>query len=147
MIKTIIFDLDGVLVDTKLIHFSSLNEALKNTKKKYSISFSDHLKLKDYKNKIEKIIELLKKKIIDKNEVEKIKKDKKRYTSKLLGQQIKFNPKIYNIFKTLSKKYNLVIASNAVNETLKICIKNLRIKKFVKFYLHYLNASSFLASS
>ena len=28
MIKTIIFDLDGVLVDTKKIHFDALNNAL-----------------------------------------------------------------------------------------------------------------------
>ena len=29
MIKAIIFDLDGVLVDTKKIHFFALNKALK----------------------------------------------------------------------------------------------------------------------
>ncbi|WP_415286509.1 hypothetical protein ABXT46_00220 [Candidatus Pelagibacter sp. Uisw_104] len=29
MIKDIIFDLDGVLVDTKIIHFEALNMALK----------------------------------------------------------------------------------------------------------------------
>ena len=37
MIKTIIFDLDGVLVDTKKIHFDALNLALlkiKFTKKR-----------------------------------------------------------------------------------------------------------------
>ena len=135
MIKTIIFDLDGVIVDTKLIHFSSLNEALKKTKKKYEISYSDHLKLYDGLPTVTKLEELLKKNKIHKNEVDKIKKDKKKCTSKLLGQQVKFNPKIYNIFKTLNKKYNLVIASNAIEETLKICIKNLKIKKFVKSYL------------
>ena len=135
MIKTIIFDLDGVVVDTKLIHFFSLNEALKKTKKKYSISYSDHLKMYDGLPTVTKIAALLKKKKISKNEINKIKKYKKNFTSKLLKQQIKFNPKIYNIFKTLSKKYNLVIASNAVNETLKICITNLKIEKFIKFYL------------
>ena len=31
MIKVIIFDLDGVLVDTKMIHFEALNLSLKNT--------------------------------------------------------------------------------------------------------------------
>ena len=43
MIKVIIFDLDGVLVDTKLIHFEALNLALK----KYNfdeISIDDHVK-------------------------------------------------------------------------------------------------------
>ena len=135
MIKTIIFDLDGVIVDTKLIHFSSLNEALKKTKKKYTINYSDHLKMYDGLPTITKISDLLKKNKINKSEVDKIKKNKKAFTNKLLKEKIKFNPKIYDIFKTLSKKYNLVIASNAVNETLKICIKNLKIKKFIKFYL------------
>ena len=32
MIKAIIFDLDGVLVDTKKIHFEALNLALKKFK-------------------------------------------------------------------------------------------------------------------
>ena len=33
MIKFIIFDLDGVLVDTKDLHFKALNKALLSTKK------------------------------------------------------------------------------------------------------------------
>ncbi len=50
MIKVIIFDLDGVLVDTKLIHFEALNLALK----KYNF---DEMKitLKILKRKIKKI--------------------------------------------------------------------------------------------
>ena len=34
MIKAIFFDLDGVLVDTKLIHFEALNQALNKIIKK-----------------------------------------------------------------------------------------------------------------
>ena len=44
MIKVIIFDLDGVLVDTKNIHFESLNLALKKFKFD-EISFDDHNKI------------------------------------------------------------------------------------------------------
>ena len=40
MIKLIIFDLDGVLVDAKNIHFESLNESLGV---EYSIEWSEHL--------------------------------------------------------------------------------------------------------
>ena len=46
MIKTIIFDLDGVLVDTKKIHFMALNLALKKIENK-KISYQDHLKIFD----------------------------------------------------------------------------------------------------
>ena len=36
-----------------------------------------------------------------------------------------------SIFQKLSKKYKIAIATNAVQETLKICLKNLKINKFV----------------
>ena len=40
MIKLIIFDLDGVLVDAKEIHYQALNKALSNIDKKYVIILS-----------------------------------------------------------------------------------------------------------
>ena len=60
MIKAIIFDLDGVLVDTKKIHFEALNEALEkhNFEK---ISFEDHVKIFDGLPTLEKL------KILNKN--------------------------------------------------------------------------------
>ena len=44
MIKGLIFDLDGVLVDTKDIHFQALNKALLKVNAKNVISFEDHSK-------------------------------------------------------------------------------------------------------
>ena len=44
MIKLIVFDLDGVLVDTKQIHFLALNKALEKVGVKNKISFESHLK-------------------------------------------------------------------------------------------------------
>ena len=46
MIKAIIFDLDGVLVDTKLIHFKALNLALKKYKIR-EINYENHVKIFD----------------------------------------------------------------------------------------------------
>ncbi len=48
MIKAIIFDLDGVLVDTKDIHFTALNNAIEKVCKiKKTISYDKHLKIYD----------------------------------------------------------------------------------------------------
>ena len=44
MINLIIFDLDGVLVDTKKNHYIALNEALKKFGIKKTISYEDHLR-------------------------------------------------------------------------------------------------------
>ena len=45
MIKLIIFDLDGVLVEAKQIHFETLNQALREigNSEKYVISETEHL--------------------------------------------------------------------------------------------------------
>ena len=42
--KLVIFDLDGVLVEAKNIHFDALNEALGE---KYAISWAEHLSTYD----------------------------------------------------------------------------------------------------
>ena len=47
MIKLIIFDLDGVLVDAKQIHFDTLNRALNEIDEKFVISESEHLSIYD----------------------------------------------------------------------------------------------------
>ena len=42
-IKLIIFDLDGVLVQAKNMHFDALNEALSEVNPGYKIDWSEHL--------------------------------------------------------------------------------------------------------
>ena len=44
MIDTIIFDLDGVLINSKDIHFEALNSSLSKNSVNYQISYEDHLK-------------------------------------------------------------------------------------------------------
>ena len=46
MIKAIIFDLDGVLVDTKIVHFEALNMSLKKYNFK-EITLDEHVKIFD----------------------------------------------------------------------------------------------------
>ncbi len=131
MIDTIIFDLDGVLIDSKNIHYTALNKALEKTKINYSISFEDHLKIFDGLPTNEKLQLLLKKKIIKKNHFSKIKKEKNKITDDLFKKQISFNKNIFELFKKLSKKYKLGIATNAIENTLKLSLKRLKIKNFV----------------
>ena len=47
MIKLIIFDLDGVLVDAKELHYESLNLALESVDAKYVIGREEHLSTYD----------------------------------------------------------------------------------------------------
>ena len=47
MIKLIIFDLDGVLVDARELHYDALNRALGSIDEKYVISREEHLSTYD----------------------------------------------------------------------------------------------------
>jgi HAD superfamily hydrolase (TIGR01509 family) len=134
MIKCIIFDLDGVLVSSKKIHFKVLNKALlRFSKTKFQISYSDHIKIFDGLSTKDKLAILFKNKNITKNEIKKISNFKQELTKEELKTNIKYNANLYNLFKVLSKKYILAIATNSINETLDICIKKLKINKFIKF--------------
>ena len=55
MIKLIIFDLDGVLVDAKEIHYEALNKALAIIDEKYVINREEHLSTYDGNTSVEKL--------------------------------------------------------------------------------------------
>ena len=65
MIKAVIFDLDGVLVDTKEIHYEALNQSLEKYKFK-KISIDDHTKIFDGLPTMEKLNILNKRKSLPK---------------------------------------------------------------------------------
>jgi len=133
MIKAIIFDLDGVLVETKDIHFQALNLAIKKICKiDEVISYKDHLNKYDGLPTSEKLKIFFKNKL-SKNKSIQISNYKQKVTANLIKRQIIYNEKIFKIFKTLHEKgYLICVASNAVKLTVKSCLKILRIKKFIK---------------
>ena len=47
MINLVIFDLDGVLIDSRELHFKSFNEALINICPDYAIAKDEHLSTYD----------------------------------------------------------------------------------------------------
>ena len=134
MIKAIIFDLDGVLVDTKKIHFEALNAALKKYRFE-KITIDDHVKVFDGLPTTEKLKILQKKKRLPKKYFARINKYKQKVTTQILKKNIKKNDKIIQMMKSLHKNYKIAVATNAVNSTLKICLSKLGISKYVHFKL------------
>lgn len=131
MIDTIIFDLDGVLVNSKDIHFKALNSALKKNGVKFQISYEDHLKKFDglpTKVKLRIFNDLG---LVDKKLNNKIQKEKDKYTEIEFNKNIKFDKDIFHMFKKLSEEFKLGIATNAVQKTLDLVIKKLKIRKFL----------------
>ena len=87
MIKGLIFDLDGVLVDTKDLHFLALNEALKKCKVKHVINYDDHVNIYDGLPTLEKLRLLNKKKFLKKSQYRNIIKHKQKLTLELLKKK------------------------------------------------------------
>jgi hypothetical protein len=134
MIKLIVFDLDGVLVETKKIHYDALNKALSNIDCKYIISFEEHLSKYDGLSTNKKLNLLSKEKNLPFSLHSSIWLNKQLYTSQIL-RELKTDDRIINILKQLKNDgYKLAVASNSIKETVKITLLKLGFLEHIDFY-------------
>ena len=127
MIKLIIFDLDGVLTESKDIHFEALNRALLDFGEE-PISYKDHISKFDGKPTRTKL-EL---KGVPVEHHDAINKKKQDYTSDLLEENIKKSEKFVSIFKTLKEDgYIINVASNSVMYTIQLVLFKMGIMRYV----------------
>ena len=132
MSKLVIFDLDGVLVEAKEIHFDALNSALKNIDKKYSISWEEHLGTYDGLKTYDKLKILSSSKGLpfDEEIHKMIFVDKQNYTTKYLNN-LKEDKKLIDIFIMLKEQnFKIACCSNSVQNTVKLVLKKLGIINF-----------------
>jgi HAD superfamily hydrolase (TIGR01509 family) len=132
MIKLIIFDLDGVLVEAKNIHYEALNMALG---KKYHISWEDHLSIFDGLKTKQKLQILSDSKNLPIEKHDKIWKDKQAYTLKML-REVKPQQNISEVFKYLNKNnYKLAVCSNSIRKTVLTVLSKLDIIEYMDFII------------
>ena len=125
--KLIIFDLDGVLYDSKKFHFEALNKALSKVSKKYEISFQEHVNIYDGLPTLKKLELLTSNKGLDITLHESIWQDKQIITAGLLDQ-IELNTELKKNLETLKEeKYKLAVASNSIKKTVIKVLENLNI--------------------
>jgi beta-phosphoglucomutase-like phosphatase (HAD superfamily)/dTDP-glucose pyrophosphorylase len=117
MKKLIIFDLDGVLVSTKDLHYEALNTALDEVDSKYVISRQDHLKTFDGLKSSEKLDMLTKDRGLPQELHSQIWNRKQEITIDQL-QTIKPDQFIKMTFKELRRRgYKLACCSNAIRRS------------------------------
>lgn len=127
MIKLIIFDLDGVLVDAKAIHFTALNEALGE----YSISWNEHLQLYDGLKTKEKLRLLTLRKGLPIESHRRIWEKKQQITLRLLST-LKENPVIKEAIKKLSEDgYKIVCCSNSIRKTVLTMLSKIGVIEYM----------------
>ena len=130
--KLIIFDLDGVLVDARELHYRSLNMALEEYDKKYVISRDEHLSLYDARPTSKKLKMLTENKGLPVSVHHDIWKSKQKMTRRIIDTEYSYDHKTRDILDRLRKAgYTLVCASNATRETVKMMLLR---KGFIEFF-------------
>jgi HAD superfamily hydrolase (TIGR01509 family) len=128
MIKLIVFDLDGVLVDAKGIHFDALNDALG---KEYEISWAEHLSTYDGLKTNQKLEMLSKQKGLPTELHKEVWDNKQKYTLQML-KELKPNQTLQSVMSTLSEDgYKLAVCSNSIRKTVLTVLSKLGIMEFM----------------
>jgi HAD superfamily hydrolase (TIGR01509 family) len=131
MIKLIVFDLDGVLVDVKGIHFDTLNDALKEVGEEYVISEAEHLSTYDGLKTTQKLEMLTKNKGLDPTLYDGIWYRKQHLTLERIAG-ITPNETLQSVISTFSEDgYKLAVASNSIKKTVLAVLENLGIRGFM----------------
>jgi len=132
-INTILFDLDGVLVEAKEIHYQTLNDAILEITNNpdWVIRWDEHLSVYDGRKTYEKLQILTDRKGLPNETHADIWNVKQKKTLEAL-ENIKFDERLYNIFSQLeSDGYKIACCSNSIRKTVLTVLARLGIIKFM----------------
>jgi HAD superfamily hydrolase (TIGR01509 family) len=135
MIKLIIFDLDGVLIDAKKIHYEALNLALAKVNQNLIIDWSDHLSIYDGLKTSQKLELLSKNKGLSPSFYDQIWKEKQEYTESMLDK-LHYNENIYNCLHYLKTQgYLIACCSNSIANTINKSLEKIKTLDFFDLIL------------
>jgi HAD superfamily hydrolase (TIGR01509 family) len=132
MIKLIIFDLDGVLVDAKNIHYVSLNKALGD---EFFIDWDEHLSTYDGLKTNQKLELLTKRKGLPTELYVEIWNNKQKYTLDLLSD-LQPSVELKKCFQNLTNDgYKIACCSNSIRKTVFTVLSKLGIIEYFDLIL------------
>jgi HAD superfamily hydrolase (TIGR01509 family) len=134
-IKLIIFDLDGVLVEAKKIHYETLNKALCKIDNSYTISWEEHLSKYDglKTNQKLELLSIDKKLPVDK--YKEVWEEKQRLTVEALKELEPSLELIECISKLSNNGYKIACCSNSIRKTILIVLSKLNIIEYFDLIL------------
>jgi len=135
MNKLVIFDLDGVLIDSRELHYDALNKALEKVDPKYVISRDEHLSIYDGLNTTKKLKMLTERKGLPTSSYDNVWVDKQEATFNLVRG---FMPNYFlsSLFSDIKKRgYKIAVASNSIRETVKLSLLSIGVLDSVDYYV------------
>jgi HAD superfamily hydrolase (TIGR01509 family) len=131
MTKLIVFDLDGVLVEAKEIHYNTLNQALKEVGEEYVITEAEHLSTYDGLKTTQKLEMLTKNKGLDSQFYDEIWYRKQHLTIEAISELQPDLQKI-ELFKELRNMgYKLAVASNSIRRSVLVMLAKIGIIEYM----------------
>lgn len=136
MIKLIIFDLDGVLVDAKEMHYETFNSAISQIAgDEYIISLQEHLSLYDGLKTFQKLELLSNKKNLPIKLHQKIWDKKQELTVESISK-LEINDNLISIFKELRKLgYLIACCSNSIRRSVTIMLSKIGVIEYMDLIL------------
>ena len=135
MNKLVIFDLDGVLIESRELHYKSLNAALCKLDPKYEITRDEHLSIYDGLSTSRKLELLTEKKGLDRKYFNQIWHDKQQATFNLI-RQLEKSSRLRRMFIMLAeKKIKIAVASNSIRETVKLALLSIGVMEYVDYFV------------
>ena len=134
MNKLVIFDLDGVLIDSRDIHYHALNRALGDIHLKYMITYEEHLSSYDGLSTKVKLAKLTAEKGLPADKHQQVWEDKQKATFDIF-LELKPDEDLIDFFRALKKDgYQIAVASNSIRNTVKIILLKLGLLEFIDYY-------------
>ena len=130
MIKLVIFDLDGVLISAKDIHYEALNTAIKEVGVEYIITKNEHLNFYDGLKTTSKLNKLTRDKGLPIKSHQKIWKTKQKITQEKL-KELKPSDNLIKTFEYIkSKGCKIACCSNSIRRTIYTALAKIGAMEF-----------------
>jgi HAD superfamily hydrolase (TIGR01509 family) len=135
MTKLIIFDLDGVLVDSRNMHYEALNRALFDINPDYVINKEEHLSMFDGLSTTKKL-KILEERGLKKEFHDQVWTKKQFYTNKIINEEYSYDERIRSILSSLkSDGYLVYVASNCIYTTIKTILSKKGFLEYIDYFI------------
>ena len=136
MVKAIIFDLDGVLVNARELHYEALNRALKSVDERYVITRDEHLSTYDGLPTLKKLDLLNRKKGFPKDQYDEVWSGKQFQTKEIINKEFTYDERMRGILRRFKEEgYLIAVCSNSIRETTKMMLVRKGLMEFIEFFI------------